>query len=125
MCPGCDLPNKMTNDNQCHCSSFGSMSPMVMWHLDSMMWAVNFIGGQPFPFIGGCLHLWAVVFICRWSFIHGHFHLQAVILVVACRWRWVVCVGCCWQCHCAVVMVTSMVGGGGKKRVAMFGKYDC
>ena len=26
-------------------------SPLVMWHLDSMMWAVNFIGRWPFPFI--------------------------------------------------------------------------
>ena len=40
-------------------------------------------------------------------------------------YSWAVCVVCCWQCHCAVVIVTSMVGGGGKKRVAMFGKYDC
>lgn len=28
-------------------------------------------------------------------------------------------------CGCVVVMVMSRVGGGGKKKVAMFGEPDC
>ena len=69
-------------------------------------WVVAFIGKQSFPFISGCLHSWAVVF------------------VVDCRWRWAQCGGCHRWCRYAVVVVTNIVVGGGKKRVAMFVKYD-
>ena len=48
----------------------------------------------------------------------------AVVFVVDCRWRWAQCGGCRRWRRYAVVVVTNMVVGGGKKRVAVFVKYD-
>ena len=114
----------------------------VTWHLDSMRWAVVAIRGRSFPFVSGRLCPWAVVFVAgsrlslsavavirlrlwavvcvlgqSFAFLGGRFHWGLSLVMAQCggcrRWR-----------RYAVVVVTNMVVGGGKKRVAVFVKYD-
>ena len=92
-------------------------------------WAVVSFRKWSFASMGGCFCCRrSFVFVsgrCRsFAFVGGRLRSWAVVFVGDCRWRWAQCGGCRRWRRYAVVVVTNMVVGGGKKNVAVFVKYD-